>query len=103
MKYVGFLLMVFGLLLIGLCVALRVQFNNAVAQAKPNFDEYPLLRPFIPDLAPANSSVASAEQAAETTLFRLYSVGVVGLFIVIAGTLVLIVTFRPAKVPCNSP
>ena len=90
MKYIAIILIVVGVSAIGLSIALRVQFNSAVAQGSPNFDKYPLLKPFILKTAPS-SGVASAAQAAETTILRIYTAGGVGLIIAIVGSLTLIV------------
>ena len=96
MKYAaGILFVLIGLLLVGLSVTLHVQFSTVVTQADPNFDEYPLLRPFIPDSAASDRGGALApDKAAETVTFRIYGVGAVGVINVVGGALVLLFTIR---------
>ena len=89
----GCFLLAVGVLLIVLCIVLRTQFNAAVAQGNPNFDDYPLVKPLIPQPS-ADVGVAAAEQAAETALLRIYAVGGVGLFFVLTGSLVLVIPSR---------
>jgi hypothetical protein len=97
MKYVvGILVIVVGLSLIGLCVAVRQQFNAVAAQGNPDLDEYPLVKLFVPGPAPSSNApgAASAAQLAQKLLFRINMVGVTGLVLVVVGILILVLGGR---------
>ena len=102
MKYVvGVMIILIGLSLVGLGLAVRVQFGAAVNQANPNFDDYPLLKPFVPEPAASNGVGASAaNEIAETIQFRIYSLAAVGVAVAVVGALflTLLVTFRKRAV-----
>ena len=95
MKAWAYIFIVWGLAMIVLCVVMRIQFNDFVAQPKQNLDEYPLLKIVDdPNVGKNASGAAGPAARAQVMSKRIYEVGIEGILLLGMGVWFFVIARR---------